>query len=194
MNMYEEYKRKRCIYKGTVFQSKLEARWAVIFDALGIDWIYEPETFRIEWGNEIICYCPDFYLPKLKIYVEVKPTNDALKQKAYAIGQMIDWEGPLSEGIIILGPIPDSKRLAYKIPCFSFLNWYKGVMLNYIALLPGTFKLVDEQVDFCEGIDGVPLETSVDCRFVYCGDKPLLRKLIDAYTDGWYPKHIEELD
>lgn len=33
-------------YKGYNFRSRLEARWAVFFDALGIKWEYEPEGFE----------------------------------------------------------------------------------------------------------------------------------------------------
>ena len=53
-----------------LFRSRLEARWAVFFDALGIRWLYEPEAFELPSGAR---YLPDFYLPDLKRWVEVKP-------------------------------------------------------------------------------------------------------------------------
>ena len=34
-------------YKGYRFRSRLEARWAVFFDALGLKWDYEPEGFDL---------------------------------------------------------------------------------------------------------------------------------------------------
>ncbi len=34
-------------YKGYRFRSRLEARWAVFFDACGVDWEYEPEGYRL---------------------------------------------------------------------------------------------------------------------------------------------------
>lgn len=34
-------------YKGYRFRSRLEARWAVFFDALGVQWEYEPEGFDL---------------------------------------------------------------------------------------------------------------------------------------------------
>lgn len=43
-------------YKGYSFRSRLEARWAVFFDALGIEWQYEPEGFELPSG----WYLPDF--------------------------------------------------------------------------------------------------------------------------------------
>jgi hypothetical protein len=44
-------------YKGYNFRSRLEARWAVFFDALGLKWEYEPEGFEFEDGSR---YLPDF--------------------------------------------------------------------------------------------------------------------------------------
>lgn len=65
------------IYNGHRFRSRLEARWAVFFDACGIGYEYEPEGFQFEDGTK---YLPDFliyvrhrggdeYEP---VYVEVK--------------------------------------------------------------------------------------------------------------------------
>lgn len=57
------------IYKGYRFRSRSEARWAVFFDALGIKYIYEPEGYVFEDGTK---YLPDFYLPKVNMFFEVK--------------------------------------------------------------------------------------------------------------------------
>jgi len=35
-------------YAGCRFRSRLEARWAVFYDALGIDWEYEPQGFDLD--------------------------------------------------------------------------------------------------------------------------------------------------
>lgn len=63
-------------YAGCVFRSRLEARWAVFFDELGIEWEYEPQGFNLPWrltfAEGVIRYLPDFYLPSLKTWVEVK--------------------------------------------------------------------------------------------------------------------------
>jgi len=58
-------------YAGRRFRSRTEARWAIIFDQLEIDWRYEPEGFNI-FGE---CYLPDFelHLPTRKVWIEVKP-------------------------------------------------------------------------------------------------------------------------
>ncbi|MBQ8010025.1 MAG: hypothetical protein IJ265_00505 [Oscillospiraceae bacterium] len=56
-------------YKGYLFRSRLEARWAVFFDACGIEWEYEPEGLILSDGTH---YLPDFYLPDFHCYFEVK--------------------------------------------------------------------------------------------------------------------------
>lgn len=57
------------VYNGYRFRSRLEARWAVFFDALGIKYEYEPEGFQMSDGT---MYLPDFYLPESKSFFEVK--------------------------------------------------------------------------------------------------------------------------
>lgn len=57
------------IYNGYRFRSRLEARWAVFFDAAGIEYQYEPEGFVLD-GD--LWYLPDFYLPELNVWCEVK--------------------------------------------------------------------------------------------------------------------------
>lgn len=57
------------VYNGYRFRSRLEARWAVFFDAAGIEYYYEPEGVRLSDGT---LYLPDFYLPKSHQWFEVK--------------------------------------------------------------------------------------------------------------------------
>ena len=49
-------------YNGYKFRSRLEARWAVFFDALGVEYEYEPEGFQLPSGAR---YLPDF---RIKCY------------------------------------------------------------------------------------------------------------------------------
>jgi hypothetical protein len=58
-------------YKGVRYRSRLEARWAIVFDRLKIEAKFEPQSF-IEHG---LPYIPDFYLPSLGVWVEIKPTT-----------------------------------------------------------------------------------------------------------------------
>lgn len=57
------------------FRSRLEARWAVFFDQLGLRWEYEVEGFQLEDGTR---YLPDFkiWTPQGRWrWVEVKPSS-----------------------------------------------------------------------------------------------------------------------
>lgn len=56
-------------YNGYYFRSRLEARYAVYLDALGWNYEYEPEGYKLNSGN----YLPDFYFPDINCFAEVKP-------------------------------------------------------------------------------------------------------------------------
>lgn len=60
-------------YRGYRMRSRLEARWAVCFDALGLKYDYEPEGFEMTDGRR---YLPDFYFPQVRTYAEVKPNYE----------------------------------------------------------------------------------------------------------------------
>jgi hypothetical protein len=76
-------------YRGFRFRSRTEARYAVFFDAAGIDWQYEVEGFHLNGAR----YLPDFCLPELKTYVEVKPTKEAAEQAAALLLALKDASG-----------------------------------------------------------------------------------------------------
>ena len=70
-----EIKAIETVYNGYRFRSRLEARWAVFFDAAGVEYEYEPECFVLPSGKR---YLPDFLIhnctergPK-DLWVEVK--------------------------------------------------------------------------------------------------------------------------
>jgi len=62
------------VYNGYRFRSRLEARWAVFFDVLNIQYEYELEGFELP--EQAGRYLPDFWLPQHEIHVEVKPHHD----------------------------------------------------------------------------------------------------------------------
>lgn len=75
-------------YKGYRFRSRLEARWAVFFDAIGLTWEYEKEGYEL--GDELGRYLCDFWFPEINFWVEIKgsmPTEIEHKRaQALAIG------------------------------------------------------------------------------------------------------------
>ena len=149
-------------YKGYKFRSRLEARWAVFFDAAGISYEYEPEGFEVKWNeNEIYRYLPDFYLPKYDVWVEVKPNKQKLIEDQEKIAYCIDYlNTPIStsNGLLILGQIPyydvfDDEN----IPSFALLWWDSGILSQH-----GLFISGDENVDLlleknmCYGVSSAP--------------------------------------
>ena len=55
------------------FRSKMEANVARYYNFVSIKWIYEPQEFefyKIKRGSRF--YKPDFYLPDMDVYIEIK--------------------------------------------------------------------------------------------------------------------------
>src|SRR3990167_3623627 len=59
------------VYSNTQFRSRLEAKWAKFFDGMNMPWEYEPKTFKFKAPS--VWYLPDFYLPSIEWWAEVKP-------------------------------------------------------------------------------------------------------------------------
>lgn len=64
-------------YNGYRFRSRLEARWAVFFDHIGLHWVYEPEGFVLDGG---VKYLPDFKITDWDAYIEIKPTLPSMAE------------------------------------------------------------------------------------------------------------------
>ena len=195
-------------YNGYKFRSRLEARWAVFFEAMDIEYQYEPEGFEIDDGEDKVFYLPDFYLPKEHCYVEVKGTDEALHNDGRKIALAVDFGNtPCSNGLLILGDIPDPTKIKWgNIPMFSYLRNDKGIVHEYAIFMPymGKQKLFcgsDEIVkqlfsyddwDFSDAFahGTVPNSTSTKCHWSYDDlesfnfqEKSLYwYKLTEAYT------------
>lgn len=133
-------------YNGYRFRSRLEARWAVFFDAYGIEYEYEKEGFEVSTPDGIVRYLPDFYFPQYDMWGEVKGVTDRgqiPKEDAIKMSWMIANDGPCSKGIILLGNIPNPQNACnilwarwywnghgldyeYHERCFNGLPWYRG--------------------------------------------------------------------
>lgn len=85
-------------YKGYRFRSRLEARWAVFFDALGFQWEYEPEGFELADG---VRYLPDFLVDDWWVEVKATPGDTAQFDKARQFAE----QGGGS--IVCVGGLPD---------------------------------------------------------------------------------------
>lgn len=67
-------------YNGFKFRSRLEARWAIFLDMIGLRYEYEIEGFEMNG----IRYLPDFYIPSLDRWFEIKakPLSDYEMKKS----------------------------------------------------------------------------------------------------------------
>ena len=71
MNQMKTIKAIDTIYRGYRFRSRLEARWAVFMDAINVRFEYEGEGFAFDG----VAYLPDFFLPDMNCFLEIKPTD-----------------------------------------------------------------------------------------------------------------------
>lgn len=135
------------VYNGYRFRSRLEARWAVFFDAAGIRYQYEAEGFEVEGCDGPIRYLPDFYLPDFGVYCEVKPSREKLMEDSEKLAWMIDFDGPMSGGLLILGQIPNANIGDF--PCFVKYSCNEGIWSELVTI---TEKgLIDSSFDLTEG-------------------------------------------
>jgi hypothetical protein len=72
-------------YACTAFRSSLEADWACTLDNLGIEWRYEPVTVTLPSGE---WYVPDFWLPELATYIEVKGAGIPRRHKPAQLAEL----------------------------------------------------------------------------------------------------------
>lgn len=157
-------------YNGYRFRSRLEARWAVFFDAAEIEYQYEPEGFEVDWDKKPIRYLPDFYLPGFDVYCEVKPSDEKLFKESRKIGLCIDYlNTPISRGLILLGQIPYIEPDRGLFAAHDMLYWNKGVALKRVRFkirrhgYPTELKDVEEYIDFID--EGIPESASVKPTF-----------------------------
>lgn len=135
-------------YKGYRFRSRLEARWAVFFDELGLPWEYEKEGFNYNG----IYYLPDFYFPTLKIWAEVKPEKftkeEFIKVAALEGGGLVLDGYPECRNFIFAGlkcccvecgSCPEEE--GYNAYCYDcYLNWEWKDYVWSIDLVGSAYK------------------------------------------------------
>ena len=101
------------IYNGYRFRSRLEARWAVFFTEMNIKYKYEYEGYERTFPDgTTLRYLPDFYFPESNVWGEVKGIEhmgQMSEEDAEKLSWMVDFDGPCSNGIILLGDIPSPK-------------------------------------------------------------------------------------
>jgi hypothetical protein len=128
-------------YKGYRFRSRLEARWAVFFDALGWEWRYEHQGYEIGWGDTSRYWLPDFELMPPNgghYYVEVKGDKNYFANDHFLIdvdfgGGPPEFYNRGTEGsqILLLGDIPEPNYRFYFAPSLFHSS---GVHVHWAGL------------------------------------------------------------
>jgi hypothetical protein len=128
------------IYSGVVYRSRLEARWSVFLETLGVRALYEHEAYDLPDGTR---YLPDFWLPGLATFLEVKPARPSREERqkcaALAVGTGLrvvllegapgDWLGtfhtsPREFGVrYISDGTDDAPHLPCECPTCGAIDW-----------------------------------------------------------------------
>lgn len=84
-------------FNGYRFRSRLEARWGVFFETLGLQWEYEPEGFELEGG---VYYLPDFRVTSPQGFItwyEVKAPSHGDASKLPLLQKQLNASAPEDE-------------------------------------------------------------------------------------------------
>lgn len=180
------------VYNGYKFRSRLEARWAVFFDAAGIKYEYEPEGFELSDGTK---YLPDFYLPEYGWFVEVKPNRTGALDD---LRRIVEFVRQGMNTTVILGNIPDKTDVdLYHYSVIYYNNLRNDVHIERIAINFSKMNLEDEnyyakfesfRVDTRYLIDSFELRCAPDedLADVFCAihDRDMYKSFF-GYKNGW---------
>lgn len=90
-------------HSGCMFRSRLEARWAVLLEALGAKWQYEPQGWHL---GDKLAYLPDFWIPHVSGFLEVRGLWDYRARAPLLMAEIGEW--PI---YLALGGIPSERQL-----------------------------------------------------------------------------------
>jgi hypothetical protein len=100
----------------------------VFFDALGIKYEYEHEAYHLSSGN----YLPDFWLPDLRILVEVKGCQKAVTEEvkltlAEMADEMMNLSGPepMMLGMALLIGSPSQEKFMVFESQYCGINYWE---------------------------------------------------------------------
>lgn len=159
-------------YRGVRFRSRLEARWAVFLDHLGIRWEYEPQGYVVD-GRP---YLPDFRLSQWSTWVEVKGSVAALDhQLMLAAAAHLPPAERKRPTLLLLGPVPEPGGLNLAwigLKADSFPDGESYVLDNHWGFVPGELCRVDTST----------------ATAVTCGDDDLWLEPTSAASDRMSPE------
>ena len=149
------------VYNGYRFRSRLEARWAVFFDAMGIKYEYEPEGFEFDDGTK---YLPDFLLHVLcqnhkAVYAEVKGSmsgSDLHKIKLFGEHHPIIVLGILPGDLIEYIELWQNNKLFHSFKFIDGRNSFASFKISRLGPIICNYYDIDEHD--CETMDNAFLK------------------------------------
>lgn len=132
-------------YAGCAFRSRAEARAAVFFEAVGLQWEYEKEGYEL---GPLGRYLPDFWLPECNTWVEIKgaaPDDEALLKLALLCF------GTKAEGLLLFGGWSNlgDNETAYTCgagECLPTIGSTHGALRNRLKRTDGTYPLHNDKL------------------------------------------------
>ena len=117
-------------YKGYKFRSRLEAKWAVLFDYINLKWEYEPDGFQMRGGAK---YLPDFYFPEYGYYAEVKPPRPGMLQELEKAKNLV--RESKDKAVVVLGNVPEVENDAwFHVPVICWDGLRRKVVVRWFVL------------------------------------------------------------
>jgi len=175
--MEYKYKAHPTTYRGVLFRSRLEAKWAAFFDNVKWNWEYEPCGFD--------GWIPDFAIygdPKI-IYVEVKPIVKFCTETSDKIDSAADTSHP----IILIGqtcPVP-----GFDGTCDDTMQL--GWMRDELGWSDASLGSWDDCIGYCDANQG--WVDPISGKYGKFYRKDITFEVEDAWSDAcnktqWMPK------
>jgi len=178
---------------GRRFRSRTEARWAIAFTEYSIRWEYELEGFHLPSGS----YLPDFYLPEVEMWAEVKRDGFTLEE----LHKAHDLANATNQRVLLLpGQPKDFSYYAIEPDAWAH-NWEEklddGTVVRVMDYAPfeESAKHLDEGRFYAccgaagvfpwptaydgNGIDHPAVETALSARFEH-GETPAPPKVLHS--------------
>lgn len=175
----ETIKAKQTSYKGYLFRSRLEARWAYFFDLMGIEYEYEKETYDLPSGG----YLPDFWLPGVNLWAEVKP-DGGFKGKPFRLAQ--ELATATNFGVLLLAGLPKNDIYQTLDPIPG--GWFEYLITNHHDYPQNEHRFYSCPADYERFMDTeTACEAAKAARFEW-GEQPVMFKIPYSYRNEIVPQ------
>ena len=109
-------KAKNTYYGEHIMRSRLEAKFAMLFDYIHLPWRYEPDVYKTSIGS----YLPDFFIRGLDCYVEIKPASPSVEE----LQKIIDVAHITNKTVALISDFPDNDGSSFSLEQSTiYLYW-----------------------------------------------------------------------